>query len=63
MLRGRDSPGGCCAPTPTKTNEVFDLQQEAVGEFSGSEQTQKCSIASAKLRFCNSRAVCSLTVL
>lgn len=29
MLRGTDSPGGCCTTTPTKTNEVFDLQQEA----------------------------------
>lgn len=28
VLRGTDSPGGCCATTPTKTNEVFDLQQK-----------------------------------
>lgn len=26
MLQGTESPGGCCAATPTKKNEVFDLQ-------------------------------------
>lgn len=52
MLQGTDSPGGCCATTPTKKNEVFDLQQEAMrGEFSGSEQTHKYSVTSLKLIF------------
>lgn len=49
MLQGTDSPGGCCTTTPTKKNEVFDLQQEAMrGEFSGSEQTHKYSVTSLK---------------
>lgn len=62
MLRGTDSPGGCCAATPTKTNEVFDLRQEA-GEISEAQSKHKCSAVSIKLRFYNLRAACSLADL
>lgn len=29
-LQGTESPGGCCAATPTKKNEVFDLQVKKI---------------------------------
>lgn len=50
MLRGTESPGGCCATTPTKTNEVFDLQQKDCGGFRAKVENAALRVEILKFR-------------
>lgn len=61
-LQGTESPGGCCAATPTKKNEVFDLQVKKKNAKSSenSKQAHECSAARRTPRFYNSKGVCLL---